>query len=436
MKETVRPQVTKTKAAVSSAPAVVTTLDQLSQKNITRMPPSGFPSSKMFSAGLALGSLTLITGEPGAGKSTLCLQLALNFSATAKVLYVVSEESAAQIKERGKRFGTFGDKCLIAESNKLEEIAATVMTHKPQLAVIDSLQTIVSDAVESEMGSMNQVRAITAMLMQLAKQEQVAVILIGHVTKDGSLAGPKTLEHLVDAVYYLEADRRSSYRLLRCLKNRYGEAGRVMVMQLGMAGLTEVANAATIFVQDYKPKPGSVLTVTVVDDQIFFIEVQALVTKSAFGYAKRTASGFSRSRLELLLAIMKKHLHVDLETHDIYVNIAGGFHVHEPAMDFAVVAGILSSLKEQAFPEGAVVFGEVGLSGEVRVVKDTAARLKEIEKNRHIRIPRARSDAPRANAPSITLSSVFLPPLMHKVASQVELVPCASLVDLVKFLHW
>jgi DNA repair protein RadA/Sms len=370
----------------------------------------------MFPKGIALGSLTLLTGEPGSGKSTLALQLARLLSVANQVLYVSAEEAASQVKERSDRIGSFGSNFSIAESTNLEEIVSTIFQHKPKVVCIDSLQTIVSAEVAGDPGSLNQLRAVVAQLMELARREQVAIIIIGHVTKDGTLAGPKSLEHLVDAVYYLEADRNSAYRLLRVYKNRFGASGTVMVMQMGSGGMTQVANPATIFIHNYVAKPGSVVTITEIDDQLFFIEVQALVAKSSFGYAKRTASGFSKSRLELLLAIIKKQLHVDADQYDIYINIAGGFSVHEPALDLAIIASILSSLKEQSIPAKTVVFGEVGLSGEIRVVKDTGARLKTIEEH--------------------GFTTVVFPPLDKKVQSKLKLHSCASVGDLVKMLGW
>ncbi|MEK7584521.1 MAG: DNA repair protein RadA [Patescibacteria group bacterium] len=411
-----KPFLKKKQNVVSGAPAQVTRLQDTSSAAIERLSATQFPAAKVFAGGLARGSLTLMTGEPGAGKSTLCLQLAHNFSGHLKVLYVTSEESVAQVRERAARMGSFGESFLLAESFDLGTILATIRTERPDVVVIDSLQTVTASEVESDAGSIQQIRTVSAQLREAAKRENTAIILIGHVTKDGALAGPKSLEHLVDAVYYLETDTKRPYRLLRSYKNRFGESGKVLVLQLTGKGMIEVANAATIFIQNYEPKPGSVITVTLLDDQIFFLEVQALVSKSAFGYAKRTSSGFSRSRLEMLLAIVKKHLHVDTDAYDVYVNIAGGFHVNEPAMDLAVVVALLSSIKEAALPGNTVVFGEVGLSGELRIVKDTAMRLTESAKNK--------------------FSIVYLPPLEKKVSSTLQLKCNSTLSELVAALAW
>lgn len=404
------------KLALPAAPAKVLTLDQTGASNVKRHQVSGFPAAQLFPDGLVLGSLTLVTGEPGAGKSSLCLQAALAASNAADVLYVTAEESAAQVHERAARFGSAPQHFMLAEVTNLEQIVATIASKKPHLTVIDSLQMITSDSVQGEPGSLNQVRTVTATLLACARDSQSALVLVGHVTKDGAVAGPKTLEHLVDAVYYLEADRKSAYRLLRSYKNRFGETGKVLVMQLGRTGFSPVANPATIFVQNYAPKPGSVLTISLIDDQFFFVEVQSLVTKSSFGYAKRTSSGFPRSRLELLLAIMKKHLHVDLDSHDVYVNIAGGFHLNEPAMDSAVVLSVLSSLQEKTLPAGTVVFGEVGLSGELRIVRETGARLKEMEKHGFKR--------------------ALVPPISGKPKSMVQIDSFDTLPALIKRLGW
>lgn len=400
----------------AATPATVTTLDALQTQSLKRIRITGFPAARLFPDGLVAGSVTLLAGEPGAGKSTLCLSLALHASETVPVLYLTAEESAVQLKERAERLGLFGKNFSIAETNSLEEIAATIALRKPQIIFVDSLQMVVSATLPGEAGSVNMVRTIAAQLQQLSRSSGCAIIVVGHVTKDGALAGPKSLEHIVDAVYSLEADRRSAYRLLRVYKNRYGSSGTVVVMQLGNKGFTEVAHPATIFIQQYERKIGSALTITAIDDQFFFVEVQALVTKSGFGYAKRTVSGFSKSRLELLLAIMKKHLHVDTDAYDVYVNIAGGFRASEPSMDLAVAAALVSSIKEQPLPEKSVVFGEIGLSGELRVVKETAARLKEIEKN--------------------GFTAVFTPPLGGKIAGRMKVHAFERLADLVAYLKW
>ena len=411
-----KPFLKKKESVVSGAPAQVTRLQDASGAAVERLLATQFPAVKVFAGGLARGSLTLMTGEPGAGKSTLCLQLAHNFSSRFRVLYITSEESVAQVRERAVRMGSFGESFLLAESFDLGTILATVRIERPDIVVIDSLQTVTASDIESDAGSIQQIRTVSAQLRETAKRENIAIILIGHVTKDGALAGPKSLEHLVDAVYYLETDTKRPYRLLRSYKNRFVESGKVLVLQLTAKGMIEVANAATIFIQNYESKPGSVITVTLLDDQIFFLEVQALVSKSAFGYAKRTSSGFSRSRLEMLLAIVKKHLHIDTDAYDVYVNIAGGFHVNEPAMDLAVVVALLSSIKETALPGNTVVFGEVGLSGELRIVRDTAMRLAESAKNK--------------------FKIVYLPPLEKKVSSALQLKSSNSLSELVAALAW
>lgn len=409
-------QNSKSKTQFSAAPAKVIRFDAIAAESLERVTAKGFPFAEIFPQGIAKGSLTLLTGEPGSGKSTLALQLARSIAAATSILYVSAEEAASQVKERSVRLGDFGTSFMLAESTRCEEILATIQQHKPSVVCIDSLQTIVSEEVTGEAGSLQQIRAVTAKLLEFARAEKIAILLIGHVTKDGALAGPKSLEHLVDAVYYLEADRKSAYRLLRVYKNRYGASGTVLVMQMGSQGLIPVADPATIFIHNYVSKPGSVITITEIDDQLFFLEVQALVAKSSFGYAKRTGSGFSKSRLELLLAIIKKQLHIDMDLYDVYINIAGGFSVHEPSLDLAVIVAILSSLKEQPLSEKAVVFGEVGLSGEIRVVKDTANRLKTIAEH--------------------GFSTVYFPPLGSKVQSKLKLCPCETMGELVKKLGW
>ena len=399
-----------------AAPAAAKPLASFAGESLQRIVIEGFPTARLFPGGLVRGSTVLISGEPGAGKSTLCLQIASQLSTQHRVLYICAEESAQQVHERASRIGTFGEQFSIAESTSVEQIIATALHGKPAVLVVDSLQAIATTEVSGDAGSIAQVRAVTAMLSQLAHQERLCILLVGHVTKDGALAGPKALEHAVDVVLYLEGDRRTPYRLMRSFKNRYGESGKVIVMSLGQKGMIEVADAATIFIQQYAAKPGSVITIAEVDDQLFFLEVQALATKSSYGYAKRAASGFSRQRLEVLLAIIKKHVHVDTDGYDVYVNIAGGFHVHEPAMDAAVVLAVLSSIKDAPLPEKTIIFGEVGLSGELRVVKDTAARLKEIERHK--------------------FTHALVPPLAHKIAGKLSVLAVASVQEAVKKLDW
>ena len=395
--------------------AAVKTLGDLANVSVKRIPVPGLFGERIFVKGIVAGSLTLVTGDPGTGKSTICLQLASALSAE-KVLYVSAEEALTQVKERAGRLGTFGKEFLLADTTVVEDIIATIVSHKPSVVFIDSLQTITSREVGSEAGSINQVRSIAGMLTQAARDLGVAIIIIGHVTKEGDLAGPKTLEHIVDAVYYLESDRSSKYRLFRTTKNRYGDSGGVMVLHLTDKGFAEVKDAATIFIHDYQPKAGSALTITQTNEQLFFIEIQALVGKSSFGYAKRTASGFPKQRLELLLAIMKKHLHVDFDLYDVYVNVAGGFRVSEPAMDTAVALAVVSSLKDLIIPKGTIVFGELGLAGELRQVKDTAGRLREIVDNK--------------------FSTVIMPALASKVQSKLTLHACGTLADVIRVLGW
>lgn len=415
LKEGVVAKKTKTQVAGPVA-APIYNFNQLSESQASRIAVGSFPGVKVFPQGLAQGALILLSGEPGAGKSTLALQLANNFSQGAKVLYFSAEESAVQLKERGRRLGTFGPNFFISESPSVESIIATIAAEKPKVVFIDSIQLIATDDETAESGTVGAVKLVAGKLSAAAREHQVAIIIIGHVTKDGSIAGPKSLEHVVDAVYLLAGDPATKYRLLRSLKNRFGPSGSVVVMQLASSGFHEVTDAARIFIEHFKAKVGSALTIAVIGDQMFFLEVQSLVVKSNFGYAKRTTSGFPQKRLEVILAIMKKNLDLNLDAYDVYINIAGGFQVSEPAMDLAVALSLLSSLYNKPLPESMVVFGELGLSAELRLVKDTSLRLKEIESNK--------------------FTTVILPPLGKKISSRSRLSPAVNLREVLQTLKW
>jgi DNA repair protein RadA/Sms len=336
---------------------------------------------EVLGGGLVPGMLVLLGGDPGIGKSTLALQIALYLEeADTSVLYVSGEESAYQIKLRAERLQATSNLSVLAETS-LEVVLQTLMQTKPNFVVIDSIQTLVSTEVNGVVGGVSQIAFATNSLMRLAKQYHIVMVIIGHVTKEGMLAGPKTLEHMVDTVLYLEGERFQNLRVLRCQKNRYGSTGEIGVFEMRGEGLIEVGNPSALFLEHRAtPVSGSCITAVLEGNKVLFVEVQALAHKTNFGNPKRAASGFDVNRLQLLLAIMQKRLGLPLADQDVYVNVAGGFKLEERVADLPVVLAIASSLYDQALPKGLVAMGEVGLSGEARSVPALERRLKEMVK--------------------------------------------------------
>lgn len=338
----------------------------------------------VLGGGIVQGSLVLLGGDPGIGKSTLALQLASNIASSKisenLVLYISGEESAQQIKLRAGRLLSGGEIAVLTETD-LDVAAATIISAKPKLVIIDSIQTLNSQSVNGVVGGVSQLSYATNTLMRLAKEHNVAIILIGHVTKEGMLAGPKTIEHMVDVVLYLEGDRFGDLRLLRSSKNRFGSVGEVGIFEMREAGLVEIPNPAAMFLEHRdKPLAGSCVTATVEGNKVLLIEIQALTNTTTLSYPRRVASGFDVNRLQLLLAIMQKSLQINLSNQDVFVNVAGGFKVQERAADLPVVMAILSSYYGKAIPAGTLAFGEVGLLGEVRTVSQADKRIKEAKK--------------------------------------------------------
>ena len=346
------------------------------EPRITKIPTGFLEFDKVLGGGITPGSLILLGGDPGVGKSTLALQIAGGFN--GEVLYVSAEESAEQVGGRMERLKDckIGRLKFLNEDN-LETILATIEKEQPALIIIDSIQTIYCEEVDSASGNINQVRACTAKLLEFIKKGKISVILIGHVTKEGELSGPKAMEHLVDAVLYLEGDKYHQYRLLRAAKNRFGPTDEVGILEMAKDGLKAVLNPSKIFLSEVQPKPGSVICPVAEGSQVFLVEVQALVSKTSFGYPKRAAVGFDQKRLELLTTVLTKRANVNLANFDVYLNIAGGLTLKEPALDLAVCASIISAYQDKVFPLESVIFGEVGLGGEVRSVSKTKERVKE-----------------------------------------------------------
>ncbi|HMJ08146.1 MAG TPA: DNA repair protein RadA [Pyrinomonadaceae bacterium] len=336
---------------------------------------------RVLGGGIVAGSLVLIGGAPGIGKSTIVIQMAEKLSLIgAKVLYVSGEESERQIKMRGERLGINADNLFLLPETNLQSIMAETEKLQPQFVIVDSIQTVFSDRIESAPGSVSQVREVAAQLMMYAKQTATPVFLTGHVTKEGSIAGPKTLEHIVDTVLYFEGDRHHNHRIIRATKNRFGAANEIGVFEMTNAGLIPVGNPSELFLQE-RPEgaSGSVVTVSMEGTRPMLVEVQALVSSTKSASGRRMAQGFDYNRTSLLIAVLEKRLGFQLAGDDVFINIAGGLEVDEPAVDLGVVAAIASSFRNLQVPPETAVFGEVGLTGEVRGVLQAQARAREAQ---------------------------------------------------------
>lgn len=337
---------------------------------------------RVLGGGIVQGSLVLVGGDPGIGKSTLLLQVCQRLSdMDKKVLYISGEESLRQIKLRANRMGEFKDSLSLLCETNLDIIRGVIEKHRPQMAVIDSIQTMYSEEVASAPGSVSQVRESTNTLMQLAKGLNLSIFIVGHVTKEGTVAGPRVLEHMVDTVLYFEGDRHASYRILRGVKNRFGSTNEIGVFEMQKSGLTEVENPSE-FMLSGKPEhaSGSVVACAMEGTRPMLMEIQALVCRSNFGMPRRTTAGLDYNRVNLLMAVLEKRLGLPLSNYDAYVNIAGGIRLSEPAADLGIVMAIASSYKNRPVSEDAIVFGEVGLSGEIRAVTMPEQRVAEAGK--------------------------------------------------------
>ncbi|MCX6745149.1 MAG: DNA repair protein RadA [Candidatus Parcubacteria bacterium] len=331
---------------------------------------------RVLGGGIVAGSLILLGGEPGIGKSTLVLQICHQLQ--SPILYVSGEESASQIKMRIDRLNLDFSKLKFLAENNAEKVAAFAIEEKPSLIIIDSIQTLYSSELPSEAGSINQVRICTVKLLEIAKKYNIAILIIGHVTKDGQVAGPKSLEHLVDAVMYLESSTSDDFRLLRCAKNRFGSTQEIGIFSMSASGLLEVKNPSELFLpQNQEPISGSALTCVMEGSRPFLIEVQALVTKTMFGYPQRRSSGFDLNRIQMLAAVLIKRANVPLLNQDIHLNVTGGLKINETGADLAVCLAIVSSLKNKAIEPQTLILGEVGLGGEIRPVYQLDKRIEE-----------------------------------------------------------
>ncbi len=336
---------------------------------------------RVLGGGLVKGSLVLVGGEPGIGKSTLILQLCDKIKGEGKVLYVSGEESAEQIKLRADRLNIKNDDILFLGETDIDIIDQNIEELNPKLVIIDSMQTMYSEEISSAPGSVSQVREITSRIMKICKSRKITTIIIGHVTKDGNIAGPRVLEHMVDTVLYIEGERYFSYRMIRGVKNRFGSTNEVGMFEMQENGMVEITNPSSILISERDDNPsGSVIVATVEGTRPLLVELQALVTQSVFGLPRRTANGIDYNRLTLLVAVMEKKAGFMLGNQDVYLNVVGGLKVNEPALDLGIILATASSFKNISIPKGVIALGEVGLTGEVRTINMMEKRLKEAER--------------------------------------------------------
>ncbi len=356
-------------------------LGEVSADDLERLPTSIPEFDRVLGGGLVDGSVVLIGGDPGIGKSTLLLQALANLSAGHEVLYVSGEESAAQIALRARRLDLDAARLPMLAEISLERILAAIETRRPRVAVIDSIQTLYSEQLQSAPGSVAQVRECAAQLTRLSKQLGVAVVMIGHVTKEGTLAGPRVLEHIVDAVLYFEGDTHSAYRLVRAFKNRFGAVNELGVFAMTEAGLRGVANPSALFLSRHaQPVAGTCVLVTQEGTRPLLVEIQALVDTAHVPNPRRLSVGLEHNRLAMLLAVLHRHAGIALFDQDVFINAVGGVRIGEPAADLAVLLAVVSSLRGRPLPTGLAVFGEVGLAGEVRPAPRGQERLREAAK--------------------------------------------------------
>lgn len=365
-------------AAVKGKKLVATPVGKLNKsQKASRLLTNVADVDTVLGGGFVSGSVNLMAGQPGIGKSTLLMQLAAELSKQYSVLYVSGEESLEQVSLRASRITPKEQKVLLASSTSSDDIAQTMMSGEYQVVIVDSIQTISCESVSSAPGSVSQITNSTYLLTQAAKQANTTLILVGHVTKEGSIAGPKLLEHLVDVVLNLEGDRYGGFKVLRAIKNRYGSTSEVGIFDMTEKGLQPVTNPSAVLLAERQVADGSVVLAAMEGTRPILVEVQALVNRTSFGYPKRAASGFDLNRLNLLTAVLTRRTKLDLSEFDVYINVVGGIKITEPAADLAICMAIASAAKGLQLKDDAVVFGEVGLSGEVRHVPYIEQRLKE-----------------------------------------------------------
>ncbi len=373
---------------------------------------------RVLGGGLVLGSVVLLAGEPGIGKSTLLMQISDIVGTHRKVLYVSGEESDGQLKLRAERLGVRGDNLSILTETNIEHILEEITRVKPEVLIVDSIQTIYSSAISSTQGTVTQVKETALAFINRAKTDNISVILVGHVNKEGTIAGPKVLEHMVDAVLYFEGERQQTYRIIRAIKNRYGSTNEIGVFEMTDEGLCEVENPSEMLL-DGRPKgtPGNCAVCTMEGTRPLIAEIQALVSPTTFPAPRRTSNGIDYNRLCLILAVLEKRLGLRFSQNDVYLNVIGGLHLDEPASDMAVAMALISSLTDRAVPDDLIAIGELGLSGECRAVSGLDHRVKEA----------ARLGFTRAVVPARNLEK-------RKIKADIALIPIGSIFEILKLL--
>jgi len=388
--------------AVAGAAGEVRALSSVEARSDSRSPTGMEEFDRVLGGGLVAGAVVLLGGDPGIGKSTLLLQAMAAVGGRARALYVTGEESAEQIAMRAQRLGLVNAPVELLAEVQLEAIIAAMRAQAPEVVVIDSIQTVYTEALESAPGSVAQVRECAAQLTRFAKQSAITVILVGHVTKEGAIAGPRVLEHIVDTVLYFEGDTHSSFRLVRAIKNRFGAANELGVFAMTERGLKGVSNPSALFLSQHATAvPGSCILATMEGSRPLLVEVQALVDPAAGGIARRLAVGLDAQRLSLLLAVLHRHGGVETGQLDVFVNAVGGVRIGEPAADLAVLAAVYSSFKNIALSNKSLVFGEIGLAGEIRPVQRGQERLREAAK-----LGFRRAVIPHANRPKQAIDGI------------------------------
>lgn len=356
-------------------------LNEIKVEKTTRIDTGFAELNRVLGSGIVQGSLTLIGGEPGIGKSTLIMQVCGKLASNGKILYVSGEESEVQVKMRSDRLGIASDNIFFLSETNITDIENKIENLNPKFCIIDSIQTMYDEEISSVPGSVSQVKEVTARLMYLAKRQGITVIVIGHVTKDGVIAGPRILEHMVDTVLYIEGERFFSHRIVRGVKNRFGSTNEIGIFDMQDVGMVEVTNMSEIFLSDNNSNlPGTSIVATVEGTSTILLEIQVLTSHSYYNMPRRVANGIDLNRLNMILAVLEKRCNINLGSQDVYVNVIGGIKVDEPAVDLAVAMAIVSSYKNKVINSKSVFIGEVGLTGDIRSVNNFEKRVKEIEK--------------------------------------------------------
>lgn len=393
-------------------------LQDIEQMDILRI-SSGFAElDRVLGGGFVKGSLTLLGGEPGIGKSTLVLQICDKIKADGKVLYVSGEESGEQIKIRAYRLGIKNENILFLGETDIGSVEQAIENVEPKFVIVDSIQTMYSEDITSAPGSVSQVREITARIMKMCKMKGITTVIIGHVTKDGTIAGPRVLEHMVDTVLYIEGERYFSYRVLRGVKNRFGSTNEIGMFEMQGDGMQEIDNPSSVLITEREGNPsGSVIVASLEGTRPMLLELQALTSTTVFGMPRRTANGIDYNRITLLIAVLEKIGKMNLGNQDVYMNIIGGIKINEPALDLGIILAVASSYKDISIPDDIAVIGEVGLTGEVRSVNMIEKRIKEVEK--------------------MGFKKVIIPETNKKLLKEnfkLDIIGCKDIIDAMKFL--